>query len=152
MSLATDRAEALKEALSRRVLCLDGAMGTALQAAKLTDADFGGPALAGCNENLNRTRPDVIRALRDHEAVWVWPRAYRCCGGRQWVLEASLERPTGTFELVHAADGFRIYATPGLAQPDELHFVKPGAHFRATIRGTDYSSPGFSAACRGGRR
>ena len=67
-------------------------------------------------------RPDVIRALRDHEAVWVWPRAYRCCGGRQWVLEASLERPTGTFELVHAADGFRIYATPGLAQPDELHF------------------------------
>ena len=25
--------------------------------------------------------------------------------------------------------------------PDETHHVKPGDHFRATIRGTDYSSP-----------
>ena len=26
-------------------------------------------------------------------------------------------------------------------KPDETHHVKPGDHFRATIRGTDYSSP-----------
>jgi hypothetical protein len=25
------------------------------------------------------------------------------------------------FELVHAADGFRVFATPGLVQPEELH-------------------------------
>jgi hypothetical protein len=38
------------------------------------------------------------------------------------VLEASLEPPEGEFELVHAADGFQVWTTPGLAQPDELLF------------------------------
>src|SRR5260370_4665000 len=35
-------------------------MGTMLQQRNLTAADFGGPALEGCNENLVRTRPDVV--------------------------------------------------------------------------------------------
>ncbi len=39
---------------------IDGAMGTMLQQAHLTAADFGGAALEGCNENLVLTRPDVI--------------------------------------------------------------------------------------------
>src|SRR2546428_4250548 len=53
----------LRAALGRRILVLDGAMGTMLQAAGLTAADFGGPALEGCNEHLNLTRPDVVRAV-----------------------------------------------------------------------------------------
>jgi 5-methyltetrahydrofolate--homocysteine methyltransferase len=51
---------ALKELLAERILVLDGAMGTMLQQRDLTAADFGGPALEGCNENLVRTRPDVV--------------------------------------------------------------------------------------------
>ncbi len=35
-------------------------MGTMLQQAHLTAEDFGGAALEGCNENLVRTRPDLI--------------------------------------------------------------------------------------------
>src|SRR5881628_2531560 len=35
-------------------------MGTMVQQHHLTAADFGGPALEGCNENLVVTRPDVI--------------------------------------------------------------------------------------------
>src|SRR5258708_25745764 len=35
-------------------------MGTMLQQRNLSAADFGGPALEGCNENLVRTRPDVV--------------------------------------------------------------------------------------------
>ncbi len=35
-------------------------MGTMLQQVNLTAADFGGAALEGCNENLVRTRPDVV--------------------------------------------------------------------------------------------
>ena len=66
-------------------------------------------------------RPDAVEVLRDRGAVYVWPRAFRCCAGRQYVLEASLERPAGDFELVHAADGFQVHARPGLAPPDELH-------------------------------
>jgi len=56
----TESAKALRELLAQRVLVLDGAMGTMLQQRNLTAADFGGPALEGCNENLVRTRPDVV--------------------------------------------------------------------------------------------
>jgi len=50
----------LRELLAERILVLDGAMGTMLQQRDLTAADFGGPALEGCNENLVQTRPDVV--------------------------------------------------------------------------------------------
>jgi 5-methyltetrahydrofolate--homocysteine methyltransferase len=53
----------LRAALAQRILVLDGAMGTMLQAADLGAADFGGPALEGCNEHLNLTRPDVVRGV-----------------------------------------------------------------------------------------
>ena len=52
--------KALRELLAERILVLDGAMGTMLQQRDLTAADFGGAALEGCNENLVRTRPDVV--------------------------------------------------------------------------------------------
>jgi 5-methyltetrahydrofolate--homocysteine methyltransferase len=55
-----ESAKALRALLSERVLVLDGAMGTMLQQCDLTAADFGGSALEGCNENLVRTRPDVV--------------------------------------------------------------------------------------------
>jgi len=52
--------KALRELLAERILVLDGAMGTMLQQRELTAADFGGAALEGCNENLVRTRLDVV--------------------------------------------------------------------------------------------
>jgi 5-methyltetrahydrofolate--homocysteine methyltransferase len=52
--------KALRELLAERILVLDGAMGTMLQQRDLTAADFGGNTLEGCNENLVRTRPDVV--------------------------------------------------------------------------------------------
>ena len=55
-----ESAKALRELLSQRILVLDGAMGTMLQQRELSAADFGGAALEGCNENLARTRPDVV--------------------------------------------------------------------------------------------
>ncbi len=58
-----ERGRALEECLGERVLVLDGAMGTMLQQMRLGAADFGGAALEGCNENLVRTRPDVVRGI-----------------------------------------------------------------------------------------
>jgi 5-methyltetrahydrofolate--homocysteine methyltransferase len=55
-----ESAKALRELLWERILVLDGAMGTMLQQRNLTAEDFGGTALEGCNENLVRTRPDVV--------------------------------------------------------------------------------------------
>ncbi|MBI2158729.1 MAG: homocysteine S-methyltransferase family protein, partial [Candidatus Rokubacteria bacterium] len=54
---------ALRDALGQRILVLDGAMGTMLQAAGLTADDFGGGRYDGCNEHLNLTRPDVVRTI-----------------------------------------------------------------------------------------
>src|SRR5260370_7810324 len=59
----TESARALRDLLSQRILVLDGAMGTMLQQCHLTAEAFGGAALEGCNENLVRTRPDVVLAI-----------------------------------------------------------------------------------------
>jgi len=58
-----DRIARLRETLTERILILDGAMGTLLQSQHLKAADFGGPELEGCNENLVLTRPDLIRGI-----------------------------------------------------------------------------------------
>ena len=63
MATPEERWKALEDILARRVLVLDGAMGTMLQQQRLTAEDFGGAALEGCNENLVRTRPDVVLGI-----------------------------------------------------------------------------------------
>ncbi|MSQ13601.1 MAG: methionine synthase [Dehalococcoidia bacterium] len=56
----SDRIARLKALLQERLIVLDGAMGTTIQARNLAAADFGGPQYEGCNEFLVITRPDVI--------------------------------------------------------------------------------------------
>ncbi|MBI4041819.1 MAG: methionine synthase [Deltaproteobacteria bacterium] len=53
----------LKELLLKKILVLDGAMGTALQGKNLTAQDFGGPTYEGCFEVLNLTRPTLIESV-----------------------------------------------------------------------------------------
>jgi hypothetical protein len=68
----------------------------------------------------------VQHAAREHidrhgGAVYVWPVAIGCCRGRTFLLESATEPGSREFELVHAADGFQVFSTKGLVQPDELH-------------------------------
>ncbi len=58
-----DRIAVLQEALTRRVLVLDGAMGTAIQDLHLTAEDFGGADYEGCNEHLLLSRPAAIGGI-----------------------------------------------------------------------------------------
>jgi len=53
----------LREALSKRVVVADGAMGTMLQAADPSLDDFQGHE--GCNEILNVTRPELVASVHD---------------------------------------------------------------------------------------
>lgn len=53
----------IQEQLAKRILIIDGAMGTMLQNENLTYDDFGGEELDGCNENLVLTRPDVLHKI-----------------------------------------------------------------------------------------
>ncbi|MEO5346920.1 MAG: methionine synthase [Magnetococcus sp. YQC-9] len=68
--MTTNRAALLRQALSERILVLDGAMGTMIQGYDLTEADFRGERfkehpgeLKGNNDLLCLTRPDVIAAI-----------------------------------------------------------------------------------------
>ena len=63
MANLNDRLKLLRELLAERIVLLDGAGGTSIQGMHLGPADFGGPNLEGCNENLVRTRPEKIREL-----------------------------------------------------------------------------------------
>jgi len=65
-----DRSEELRALLGRRILILDGAMGTTIQGYKLSEADFRGERFAtsardlkGNNDLLTLTRPEVIREI-----------------------------------------------------------------------------------------
>jgi 5-methyltetrahydrofolate--homocysteine methyltransferase len=53
----------LTEQLKKKILIMDGAMGTMLQQADLDAEDFGGEELDGCNEILNLTAPEVIERI-----------------------------------------------------------------------------------------
>jgi len=78
----SDAGSKLAQVFERRILVMDGAMGTMIQARDLSAADFGGPALEGCNEHLNLTRPDVIRAIHeaylDAGADLISPNSFGC--------------------------------------------------------------------------
>jgi 5-methyltetrahydrofolate--homocysteine methyltransferase len=76
----------LLAAARERVVVIDGAMGTSLQAYDLTLDDFAG--LEGCNEVLVRTRPDVISEV--HAAfldVGCDALETDTFGGAPWVLD-----------------------------------------------------------------
>ena len=49
--------------MSKRILVIDGAMGTQLQERNLSADDFGGPEFEGCNEMLVLTRPELIEEI-----------------------------------------------------------------------------------------
>ena len=65
MTHTISRGETLKALLQDRILILDGAMGTAIQAYDLTAEDFGGESLAGCNEYLVLTKPELIQSVHE---------------------------------------------------------------------------------------
>jgi 5-methyltetrahydrofolate--homocysteine methyltransferase len=62
--------DTLEHVLNDRILILDGAMGTMLQAHNPTPEDFGGHRFENCNENLCRTRPEwILEIHRDYLAA-----------------------------------------------------------------------------------
>ena len=50
-----DRTEALASLLEQRILVMDGAMGTMIQAHRLDEAGYRGESLAGHSSSRNRT-------------------------------------------------------------------------------------------------
>ena len=70
MAQLVNKTELLKQQLTKRVLFLDGAMGTMIQSYKLEEKDFRGDRFAqwdidlkGNNDLLSLTQPDIIKAI-----------------------------------------------------------------------------------------
>lgn len=70
MNKRSERIQALRAAIGKRILLLDGAMGTMIQREKLSEADFRGDRfkdwhrdVKGNNDLLILTRPDVIAGI-----------------------------------------------------------------------------------------
>src|SRR5262245_26455417 len=65
-----DKEKQLREILARRLVILDGAMGTMIQSYRLDETAFRGARFAshshdlkGCNDVLCVTRPDLVRSI-----------------------------------------------------------------------------------------
>src|SRR6201993_1095813 len=93
-------------------------MGTMLQQRDLTAADFGGAALEGCNENLVKTRPDVVLDIH---------RKYFEAGSD--IVETN---SFGSTPLVLAEYGFQ----------DQAHQLSKGAAALARQAADEFSTPG----------
>ena len=71
LPMQPDRTAELTQLLRARILILDGAMGTMIQACRLTERDFRGPFhdhshdLLGDNDILSLTLPDTVRSIHD---------------------------------------------------------------------------------------
>ena len=123
IAAGTDRTEELRALMAERILVLDGATGTMLQSKELGPDDFGGAELEGCNENLVRTRPDVIldvhRAYLEAGADIIETDTF---GGTPLVLaEYGLEAEARA--LNRRAAELAVEAARELSTPDRPRFV-----------------------------
>ncbi len=120
---STDRIAALRVALAERILVLDGAMGTAIQAYNLTADDFGGASLDGCNEHLVLTRPEVIEQIhRDYLDAGADIIETDTFGGMRIVL-AEYGLQDQVHEINLTAAGLARAAADAASTPHRLRFV-----------------------------
>ena len=128
-----ERSVLLGDLMRRRILVLDGAMGTMIQARGLTAADFGGPKYEGCNEQLNLTRPDVIA---DIHAAYLeagadldldqYLRMCPVCAGRIWPGRALPRHHAGRRPDLPRGGGPRAPRPTGRASPSARWGRGPG--------------------------
>jgi 5-methyltetrahydrofolate--homocysteine methyltransferase len=123
MSDPSQRQNALRHAITERILVLDGAMGTAIQAMDLTADDFGGAALEGCNEHLVLTRPDAIQRVHqgyiDAGADIIETDSF---GGTRIVL-AEYGLQDKVYEINHAAARLAREVADAASTADRPRFV-----------------------------
>jgi 5-methyltetrahydrofolate--homocysteine methyltransferase len=117
------RAQALLEALEERILVLDGATGTALQGYELSAADFGGAELEGCNENLCRTRPDVVRGVSEGYLAAGADVVETDSFGATPLVLAEYGLAEHAFELNRLAAALAREACAKFERPERLRFV-----------------------------
>src|SRR3984893_10637667 len=111
------------ETLRDRIVVLDGAFGTGVQARDLGPDDFGGPALEGCNEHLVLTRPDVIRDLHDDFFEVGCDAVETATFGAFPLVLAEYDIADKTFAINEAAARIAREVASGYSTPDRPRWV-----------------------------
>lgn len=120
MNVATSK---LQEQLEKRILILDGAMGTMIQQADLTEEDFGGAELDGCNEMLVLTRPDIIQQIHEQYLEAGADIIETNTFGATSVVLAEYDIPEKAREINLAAAKLARDAADKYSTPDKPRFV-----------------------------
>ncbi|MCU0315071.1 MAG: homocysteine S-methyltransferase family protein [Fimbriimonadaceae bacterium] len=132
----------LLEVLNRRVMFFDGAMGTQLQAANLTDLDFvipdgpefsetvrraaermDGKPLDGCNELLNLTRPEVVEEIHRNYFLAGSDMVETNTFGSTSIVMAEYDSPELVYDISLSAAQIARRAADSVATVDRPRFV-----------------------------
>ena len=142
------------QALEKRVLVLDGAMGTMIQRYKLAEPDYRGERFAthpidlkGCNDLLSLTRPNVIREIH---------RAYLEAGAD--IIETNTFNATSVsmadyhlesivYEMNVASAQLAVAEAKKISTPEKPRFVAGavGPTSKTASMSPDVNDPGFRA-------
>lgn len=113
----------IQQLMQQRILILDGAMGTMIQQRNLTDADFGGEELEGCNEMLVLTRPDVIQDIHEQYFAAGADIVETNTFGAASVVLAEYDIPEKAREINLAAAALAKAAADKYSTPDRPRYV-----------------------------
>ncbi|HEY0297084.1 MAG TPA: methionine synthase, partial [Bordetella sp.] len=129
LSAYTHGAEFARQ-LSRRILILDGAMGTMIQRYKLTEADFRGERfkdhakdLKGDNELLSLVRPDVIAEIHKQYLEAGADVIETNTFGATAVAQSDYDLPELAYELNKASAQLARAACDAFSTPEHPRFV-----------------------------
>ena len=111
----------LRRTLSERVVIADGAMGTMLQAANPSLADFENHE--GCNEILNVSRPDIVRSVHDEYLSAGVDAIETNTFGANWSNLADYGIEDRIYELAFAGGTIARQAADAFSTPDKPRFV-----------------------------
>ena len=111
----------LRRTLSERVVIADGAMGTMLQAANPSLADFENHE--GCNEILNVSRPDIVRSVHEEYLAAGVDAIETNTFGANWSNLADYGIEDRIYELAFAGGKIAREAADSFSTPDKPRFV-----------------------------
>ena len=111
----------LRRTLSERVVIADGAMGTMLQAANPSLADFENHE--GCNEVLNVSRPDIVRSVHNEYLAAGVDAIETNTFGANWSNLADYGIEDRIYELAYAGGKIAREAADAFSTPDKPRFV-----------------------------
>jgi 5-methyltetrahydrofolate--homocysteine methyltransferase len=111
----------LRRTLSERVVIADGAMGTMLQAANPSLADFENHE--GCNEILNVSRPDIVRSVHDEYLAAGVDAIETNTFGANWSNLADYGIEDRIYELAFAGGSIARQAADAFSTVDKPRFV-----------------------------